>query len=156
MCTDEQRDQSQLCVVEDVSDLWAFEKAELFAVELIMCLGGTLSAINGVGPDDLKVRKLIERAQFESVTEVILALSTTVDGATTSAHYVADCLKDSNVVMVSRLGQGIPSRLASLDYLDSGTLFAAFKFYEKKYNKLRCKIIISYSYGNMQNLQCLF
>ena len=127
LCTDEQRDQSQLCVVEDVSDLWAFEKAELFSGNYHV-LGGTLSAINGVGPDDLKVRKLIERAQFESVTEVILALSTTVDGATTS-HYVADCLKDSNVV-ISQLGQGIPIA-GELDYLDSGTLFAAFNSRKK-------------------------
>ena len=123
LCTDEQRDQSQLCVVEDVSDLWAFERAELFA-GCYHILGGTLSAINGVGPDDLKVRKLIERAQFENVTEVILALSTTVDGATTS-HYVADCLKDCNVV-ISQLGQGIPIA-GELDYLDDGTIIAALK-----------------------------
>ena len=122
LCTDEQRDQSQLCVVEDVSDLWAFERAELFA-GCYHILGGTLSAINGVSPDDLKIKKLVERAQSTEVTEVILSLSSTVDGATTS-HYVADCLKDCNVV-ISQLGHGL-SIGAELDFVDSGTLFAAF------------------------------
>ena len=123
LCIDAQRDQSQLCVVEDVSDLWALEKAELYGGQYHI-LGGTLSAINGVGPDDLKVRKLVERAQLENVTEVILALSSTVDGATTS-HYIADCLKDCSVT-ISQLGQGVPIG-AELDYMDDGTLTAAFR-----------------------------
>ena len=113
ICQDTQRDQTQICVVEDVADLWALEKAELYNGAYHV-LGGTLSAINGVGPDDLKVRKLVERSQVENVTEVILALSATVDGQTT-AHYVADCLKDCNVT-VSRLGHGVPVGGESVSY----------------------------------------
>ena len=122
LCNDNQRDKSELCVVEDVSDLWAFEKADLFAGHYHI-LGGTLSAINGVGPDDLKIKKLVDRAKSEEITEVILALSSTVDGATTS-HYVAECLKECNVT-ISQLGHGLPIA-GEIDYLDSGTLLAAF------------------------------
>jgi len=121
LCSESQRDQSQLCVVEDVADLWALEKSEIYSGTYHV-LGGTLSAINGIGPDDLKIRKLVERAKAENVTEVILALSPTVDGQTTS-HYVADCLKESDVI-VSRLGQGLPIG-GELDYMDEGTLAAA-------------------------------
>ena len=107
--------------------MWALEKAELYNGAYHV-LGGTLSAINGVGPDDLKVRKLVERSQVENVTEVILALSATVDGQTT-AHYVADCLKDCNVT-VSRLGHGVPVG-GELDYMDEGTLAAALSSRQK-------------------------
>ena len=127
MCADKQRDQSQLCVVEDVADLWALEKAELYSGTYHV-LGGTLSAINGIGPDDLKVRKLVERSQAENVSEVILALSATVDGQTT-AHYVADCLKECEVT-VSRLGHGVPVG-GELDYMDEGTLAAALSSRQK-------------------------
>ena len=127
LCSDSQRDQSQLCVVEDVADLWALEKSEIYSGTYHV-LGGTLSAINGIGPDDLKVRKLVERSKAENVVEVILALSATVDGQTTS-HYVADCLKESDVT-VSRLGQGVPVG-GELDYMDEGTLAAALSSRQK-------------------------
>ena len=127
LCSESQRDQSQLCVVEDVADLWALEKSEIYSGTYHV-LGGTLSAINGIGPDDLKIRKLVERAKAENVTEVILALSPTVDGQTTS-HYVADCLKESDVI-VSRLGQGLPIG-GELDYMDEGTLAAALSSRQK-------------------------
>ena len=127
LCSESQRDQSQLCVVEDVADLWALEKSEIYSGTYHV-LGGTLSAINGIGPDDLKIRKLVERAKAENVTEVILALSPTVDGQTTS-NYVADCLKESDVI-VSRLGQGLPIG-GELDYMDEGTLAAALSSRQK-------------------------
>ena len=127
LCSESQRDQSQLCVVEDVADLWALEKSEIYSGTYHV-LGGTLSAINGIGPDDLKIRKLVERAKAENVTEVILALSPTVDGQTTS-HYIADCLKESDVI-VSRLGQGLPIG-GELDYMDEGTLAAALSSRQK-------------------------
>ena len=103
------------------------EKSEIYSGTYHV-LGGTLSAINGIGPDDLKIRKLVERAKAENVTEVILALSPTVDGQTTS-HYVADCLKESDVI-VSRLGQGLPIG-GELDYMDEGTLAAALSSRQK-------------------------
>ena len=127
MCEDDGRDQSQICVVEDVADLWALEKSGVFN-GCYHILGGTLSAINGVGPDDLSIKKLIIRAKKNYVKEVILAMSATVDGQTT-AHYVAESLDDSDVE-VSRLGHGVPVG-GELDYMDEGTIAAALSSRQK-------------------------
>ena len=127
MCSDKGRNHHQLCVVEDVADLWALEKAGAFD-GYYHILGGNLSAINGIGPDELNIKKLIERVNDQSIKEVILALSATVDGQTT-VHYVADCLTDSDVE-VSRLGHGVPVG-GELDYMDEGTITAAITSRQK-------------------------
>lgn len=127
MCSDTGRDIGQLCVVEDVADLWALEKSGVFN-GYYHVLGGNLSAINGIGPDELNIKKLIERVNDKSVKEVILALSATVDGQTT-AYYVADCLANSDIE-VSRLGQGVPVG-GELDYMDEGTIAAAISSRQK-------------------------
>lgn len=121
ICTDPRRDVSALCVVEDVADLWAMERAHAFRGHYHV-LGGVLSAIDGIGPAQLNVEKLMARAGAEEVTEVILATNATVDGQTT-AHYLTERLADCNV-RVTRLAQGIPMG-GELDYLDDGTLGAA-------------------------------
>ncbi len=127
MCTDEDRNITQICVVEDVADLWALEKSGVFK-GYYHVLGGNLSAINGIGPDALNIKKLVDRVGNKSIKEVILALSTTVDGQTT-AHYVADCLSNSDIE-VSRLGQGVPVG-GELDYMDEGTIAAAISSRQK-------------------------
>ena len=127
MCTDEDRNITQICVVEDVADLWALEKSGVFK-GYYHVLGGNLSAINGIGPDELNIKKLVDRVGNKSIKEVILALSTTVDGQTT-AHYVADCLSNSDIE-VSRLGQGVPVG-GELDYMDEGTIAAAISSRQK-------------------------
>jgi len=109
--------------VEDVADLWALDRAAIYSGRYHV-LGGVLSALDGVGPEDLSIGGLIERAKAPEVTEVILALSATVDGQTT-AHYVTDRLADCNVT-ISRLAHGVPVG-GELDYLDDGTLAAALK-----------------------------
>ena len=123
VCRDPQRDKSQICVVEEVGDLWALERAGVFG-GLYHVLGGTLSALDGVGPEDLRIADLVTRASDEGVKEVILATNATVDGQTT-AHYVTDRL-ESTGVKVSRLALGVPVG-GELDYLDEGTLGAALK-----------------------------
>lgn len=123
VCADPKRDPSQLCVVEDVADLWALERSALFRGRYHV-LGGTLSALDGVGPDDLGIPRLIVRARAPEVTEVILATNATVDGQTT-AHYIAERLKDCGVE-VTGLAHGVPVG-GELDYLDDGTLTAALK-----------------------------
>jgi recombination protein RecR len=123
VCRDETRDRTVICVVEEVGDLWALERSGAFR-GLYHVLGGTLSALDGVGPDDLHVSGLLRRAQSEAVREVILALGTTVDGQTT-AHYLADRLAGCGVA-ITRLAQGVPMG-GELDYLDDGTLEAALK-----------------------------
>lgn len=123
VCTDARRDESVICVVQDVADLWALERGHMFKGRYHV-LGGVLSAMDGVGPEDLNIPKLLERAGQESVTEVILATSATVDGQTT-AHYIADCLEDTDVI-VSGLAHGVPVG-GELDYLDDGTLSAALR-----------------------------
>ena len=123
ICADPRRDHATLCVVEDVADLWALERAAVFRGRYHV-LGGVLSALDGVGPDDLNIAKLIARAKPPEVTEVILAMGATVDGQTT-AHYLTDRLRESGV-MVSRLAHGVPVG-GELDYLDDGTLGAALK-----------------------------
>ncbi len=123
LCTDPERDPELICVVEDVADLWALERAKVFKGRYHV-LGGTLSALDGVGPDDLNIPGLIERAGNGGVKEVILATSATVDGQTT-AHYLADLLAGTDVV-VTELAHGVPVG-GELDYLDAGTLGAAIK-----------------------------
>ena len=123
LCRNPKRDGSVICVVEDVADLWALERARVFKGRYHV-LGGTLSALDGVGPDDLNIPGLIERAGNGGVKEVILATSATVDGQTT-AHYLADRLTGTDVV-VTELAHGVPVG-GELDYLDEGTLGAASK-----------------------------
>lgn len=123
ICRDPERDASLICVVEDTADLWAIERSRAFRGRYHV-LGGTLSAIDGVGPEDLNVAALVARARDPQVTEVILAMNATVDGQTT-AHYLADRL-DGVAVAVSRLAHGVPLG-GELDYLDDGTLSAALK-----------------------------
>ena len=123
MCTDPRRDRSQLCIVEDVADLWALERAGAFAGSYHV-LGGVLSPLNGIGPDDLMLGNLATRVRDEGVGEVLLAMSATVDGQTT-AHYVTDLLEGTGA-KISRLAHGVPVG-GELDYLDEGTLLAAVR-----------------------------
>ncbi|MDJ0895119.1 MAG: recombination mediator RecR [Alphaproteobacteria bacterium] len=123
VCADAERDRSVICVVESVADLWALERAGAYR-GLYHVLGGTLSALDGVGPEDLNVAGLVARAGEPQVREVILALNATVDGQTT-AHYLSDRL-DGCDVTISRLAHGVPVG-GELDYLDDGTLTAALK-----------------------------
>ncbi len=123
ICRDPQRDHGLICVVEGVSDLWALERAHAHR-GLYHVLGGTLSALGGVGPEDLAVQPLLARIEEGGVEEVILALPATVEGATT-AHYLTDRLAPT-AVAVTRLAQGVPIG-GALDVLDEGTLAAALK-----------------------------
>ena len=123
ICQDQRRDQSLIVVVEDVGDLWALERAG-FVSALYHVLGGHLSPLDGIGPDQLNIVPLVERARAGSVKEILLALNATVEGQST-AHYVSDQLNATGVT-VSRLAQGVPVG-GELDYLDDGTLAAAFK-----------------------------
>lgn len=123
ICTDPRRDRSRICVVEDVADLWAIERSRAFR-GLYHVLGGTLSALDGVRPDDLRIAVLAERVAQGEVEEVILALNATLDGQTT-AHYVAAQL-EASAIQISRLAHGLPVG-GQLDYLDDGTLTAALQ-----------------------------
>ncbi len=121
ICRDQRRDNSLICVVEDVADLWALERAGLFRGRYHV-LGGTLSALDGVGPEDLSIGQLKIRAAGSDVREVILALNATAAGQTT-AHYITDILEPLGVE-VTALAHGLPVG-GELDYLDDGTLAAA-------------------------------
>lgn len=123
ICADDRRDKTRICVVEDVADLWAMERAAVFRGQYHV-LGGTLSALDGRGPEDLLIDKLVQRTGNPAVEEVILALSATVDGQTT-AHYIADRLAPLNRE-ITRLAHGVPVG-GELDYLDDGTLAQALK-----------------------------
>jgi len=123
ICTDPARATGELCVVEDVADLWAMERGQAFRGRYHV-LGGTLSALDDVGPDDLGIPRLKGRIADEGITEVILALNATVDGQTT-AHYIADAL-DGTGVRLTSLAQGVPIG-GELDYLDEGTLAQALR-----------------------------
>lgn len=123
ICAEPSRDPSILCVVQDVGDLWALERAGAHKGRYHV-LGGLLSPLDGVGPNDLNIGTLIERAMSDAVREIVLALPATVDGQTT-AHYVTDQLLGAEV-SVTRLSQGVPVG-GELDYLDEGTLAAAMK-----------------------------
>jgi len=120
ICTDVARANGQICVVEDVADLWAMERGSAFKGRYHV-LGGTLSALDQVGPEVLRIPQLVDRIGAEYISEVILALNATVDGQTT-AHYIADQLE--NRVSLTSLAQGVPIG-GELDYLDDGTISAA-------------------------------
>lgn len=123
ICADPARATGEICVVEDVADLWAMERGRAFKGRYHV-LGGTLSALDDVGPDALRIPQLAARVVDEGVTEVILALNATVDGQTT-AHYIADALAGTGVTLTS-LAQGVPIG-GELDYLDDGTIGAALR-----------------------------
>ena len=119
ICENEKRANGQICVVEDVADLWAMERSRVFKGRYHV-LGGTLSALDAIGPDELRIPRLLDRIRTEEISEVILALNATIDGQTT-AHYIADQLPD---LEVTSLAQGVPIG-GELDYLDDGTISAA-------------------------------
>lgn len=121
ICRDERRDRTKLCVVSQVSDLWAIERTKSYKGRYHV-LGGLLSALDGIGPDELNLQNISSR--LNGIDEVILALSATVDGQST-AHYIADLLRDSDVA-VTRLAHGVPVG-GELDYLDDGTITTALK-----------------------------
>lgn len=123
ICMSEKRGNGTLCVVEDVADLWAMERGGAFSGRYHV-LGGTLSALDSIGPEDLGIPKLVQRVRDQEIREVILALAATVDGQTT-AHYIADALEGNDVIVTS-LAQGVPIG-GELDYLDDGTISAALK-----------------------------
>lgn len=123
LCTDPERDRGIVCVVESVGDLWALERGRTYQ-GLYHVLGGTLSALSGTGPEDLNLQPLMARVGAGGVQEVILALSATVDGAST-AHWLADRL-DGRGVSITRVAQGVPIG-GALDVLDDGTLATALR-----------------------------
>ena len=123
VCTDPRRDPSIIVAVADVADLWALERAHVLDARYHV-LGGTLSPLDGVGPEDISIGALVTRAHDPVVKEVVLALDATVEGQTT-AHYITDLLRDADV-KVTRLAHGVPVG-GELDYLDEGTLSAAIR-----------------------------
>ncbi|MEZ5887773.1 MAG: recombination mediator RecR [Paracoccaceae bacterium] len=123
ICADERRATGEICVVEDVADLWAMERGQSFRGRYHV-LGGTLSALDAIGPDELGIPRLAARVAREGAREVILALNATVDGQTT-AHYIAEALEGTGVAVTS-LAQGVPIG-GELDYLDDGTISAALR-----------------------------
>ena len=127
ICQNTKRDQKMICVIEDMSDLWTFERIGLYR-GMYHVLGGTLSAINGIGIEELSINKLTQRIENQNIKEVILALSTTMEGQTTS-HVIADKLEPLQIE-VSRLAQGIPIG-GAVHYLDENTLSMAFQSRKK-------------------------
>lgn len=123
ICTDPRREPATLIVVEDVADLWALERAEVMNVRYHV-LGGTLSPLDGIGPDDLSIASLVDRVDQEKIVELIIAVNATVEGQTT-AHYITDQISGLDV-KVTRLAHGVPVG-GELDYLDEGTLTAAMR-----------------------------
>ena len=123
ICSDDRRETGEICVVQDVADLWAMERGQAFKGRYHV-LGGTLSALDAVGPEELRIPALIARVRETGAREVILALNATVDGQTT-AHYIAEALEGSDV-QVTSLAQGVPIG-GELDYLDDGTIGAALR-----------------------------
>ena len=123
ICADPRRDPRSLCVVEDVADLWALDRAKLFAGKYHV-LGGRLSALEGVRPEDLTIGKLIERVSQGGVDEMVLAMNATLEGQTT-AHYIAERL-EAYPVRITQLAHGLPVG-GELDYLDEGTLAQALR-----------------------------
>lgn len=118
ICSSQSRETKLLCIVQDISDLWALERGGLYKGQYHI-LGGVLSAIEGITPDDLNIDKLIKRIDTEDISEIIIALPATVDGQITM-HYISTLLKEKNV-KISTLAQGIPVG-AELDYMDDGTI----------------------------------
>ncbi len=123
LCSDQRRDSRALCVVEDVADLWALDRAKLFTGKYHV-LGGRLSALDGVRPEDLTIAKLLTRVQAGGIDEVVLAMNATLEGQTT-AHYIAERL-EGLPVRVTQLAHGLPVG-GELDYLDEGTLAQALR-----------------------------
>ncbi|MGB5869181.1 MAG: recombination mediator RecR [Albidovulum sp.] len=123
ICEDDRRANGEICVIEDVADLWAMERGQAFKGRYHV-LGGTLSALDAIGPDELRIPRLLARIRDEGISEVILALNATVDGQTT-AHYIAEALEGSGAAITS-LAQGVPIG-GELDYLDDGTIQAALR-----------------------------
>ena len=124
LCRDPRRDGSTIIVVEDVSDLWALERASVMSIARYHVLGGVLSPLDGVGPEDLAISQLVERVSDGAVNEIVIAVNATVEGQTT-AHYITDQLRGMEV-NISRLAHGVPVG-GELDYLDEGTLSAAMR-----------------------------
>ena len=123
ICADPARATGEVCVVEDVADLWAMERAQVFKGRYHV-LGGTLSALDAIGPEELGIPRLLRRVSDDNVIEIILALAATVDGQTT-AHYLAEVLAETSA-QVTTLAQGVPVG-GELDYLDDGTIGAALR-----------------------------
>lgn len=123
ICADPNRATGEICVVEDVADLWAMERGHAFKGRYHV-LGGVLSALDAVGPEELGIPRLIDRIRSDDIREVILALNATVEGQTT-AHYIAEALEPTGV-RVTSLAQGVPIG-GELDYLDDGTISAALR-----------------------------
>lgn len=123
ICSDESRDAQSICVVEDVADLWAMERTNMFKGQYHI-LGGVLSALDGVTPEDLKISRLIERCKNNAASELIIATSATVDGQAT-AHYIVSQFEDYEI-KISALAQGVPLG-GELDWLDEGTISKALQ-----------------------------
>ena len=128
ICSNSNRDKKSICIIEDVSDLWTFERTGFYR-GLYHVLGGALSATNGIGTEELTITKLLKRIEQNEVTEVILALSTTMEGQTTT-HVIADKLENFKDLTVTRLAQGIPIG-GEVHYLDENTLNTAFQSRKK-------------------------
>ena len=128
ICSNTKRDTNSICIIEDVSDLWTFERIGFYK-GMYHVLGGSLSAINGIGTEELSIKKLIKRIEKGNIKEVILALSTTMEGQTTS-HVIADKLEDYKNIIVTRLAQGMPIG-GEVHYLDENTLNTAFQSRKK-------------------------
>ena len=128
ICTNSNRDKKSICIVEDVSDLWTFERTGFYR-GLYHVLGGSLSALNGIGINELTINQLIKRIEVNNISEVILALSTTMEGQTTT-HVIADKLESFKDLTVTRLAQGIPIG-GEVHYLDENTLNTAFQSRKK-------------------------
>ncbi len=128
ICSNKNRDNESICIIEDVSDLWTFERTGFYR-GLYHVLGGSLSALNGIGTNELTINKLIKRIEDNKISEVILALSTTIEGQTTS-HVIADKLESFKDLIVTRLAQGIPIG-GEVHYLDENTLNTAFQSRKK-------------------------
>ncbi len=128
ICSNSSRDNNTICIVEDVSDLWTFEKVGFYS-GLYHILGGSLSAIQGIGTDELRLQNLLDRIEINRIKEVILALSTTMEGQTTS-FVIADKLEKFKELNVTRLAQGIPMG-GEVHYLDENTLSTAFQSRKK-------------------------
>jgi recombination protein RecR len=128
ICSNTNRDKKSICIIEDVSDLWTFERIGFYR-GLYHVLGGSLSALNGIGINELNINKLLKRIDENKISEVILALSTTMEGQTTS-HVIADKLESFKDLTVTRLAQGIPIG-GEVHYLDENTLNTAFQSRKK-------------------------
>ena len=123
ICQDSKRTQSQICIVAGVADLWAIERTHIYK-GLYHVLGGVLSAMDGIGPQDLRISSLLQRIHDGEITEIIMALGATVDGQAT-IHYLSDRLADTDI-KITRLAQGVPIG-GELDYLDDGTIATALR-----------------------------